>query len=58
MAAKLAARIQCKVASLKKLLNQAPTAPAAAWLARVAAMIPAMMGQGLRKRAARIRASS
>ena len=58
VAVKLAARIQCSMASLKKVLNQAPTAPAAAWLARVATTIPAIIGQGLRKRAARIRASS
>ena len=43
---------------LKKLPTQAPTAPAAAWLAKVAAMMPAMIGQGLRKRAARMSASS
>ena len=58
VAAKLAASIQCSVASEKKLPNQAPTAPAAAWLARVAATMPAMIGQGLRKRAARMRASN
>ena len=29
---------------MKNVLNQAPTAPAAAWLARVATMMPAMMG--------------
>ena len=58
VAAKLAARIQCSVTSEKKLPNQAPTAPAAAWLARVAATMPAIMGQGLRKRAARMSASS
>ncbi|MNS83443.1 hypothetical protein D3C72_1172300 [compost metagenome] len=58
VAAKLAARIQCNIVSEKKLPTQAPTAPAAAWLARVAATIPAMIGQGLRKRAARMSASS
>ncbi len=55
---KEAARIQLRVASEKKLATQAPTAPAAKWLARVAATMPAMIGHGLRKRAASRSASN
>ena len=34
-------------------MTQVPTAPASAWLTRVATKMPSTIGQGLRKRAAR-----
>jgi hypothetical protein len=39
-------------------VTQAPKAPANPWLANVATKIPAMMGQGLRKRSANTKANS
>ena len=37
---------------------QAPNAPASPWLNKVATRMPAMMGRGFLKRAARIKASN
>ena len=49
---------QRRVCGDSSWVSQAPRAPAKPWLARVATRIPSTMGRGLRKRAARMKASS
>ncbi|MNV69580.1 hypothetical protein D3C71_1624960 [compost metagenome] len=58
MAMKQAPSTQRNTCGPMKVVTQAPTAPARAWLAKVATSMPSTMGQGLRKRAARTSASS
>ena len=58
MARKETPRTQRSTSGPSKVVTQVPSAPASAWLAKVATRMPATMGQGLRKRAARTSESS
>ena len=58
MPMKLMATIQRSVSGVNQCATSAPIQPARAWLSKVAARMPATIGQGRRKRAASSRASN
>ena len=58
MATKEPPSTQLKTCGPSQVVTQAPRAPASAWLASVATRIPSTIGQGLRKRTARISANN